>query len=88
MKYSIPLLFLLILIAYIFTLPNKSITPIQPTLSHQSVITHKISGPKKQPSPTLEEQTVNNMHFIKGQTPTTQGFYPIQAKACSASYLE
>jgi len=86
----IPLLFALILVAYLISNPSIS-EPVHtkpPTISHQQLVSHNPAINKPEPSPTLEQEAVARMTAISNSNPPTATFSPILASSPGATTLE
>lgn len=85
----IPLLFGLILLAYVFSEPV--IPSSIPTISKEryNQIKNEVMPPPKHPDPTLEEQIVNKMKSIPNNTPlNTPTYQPLLSNTSNGSPLE
>ena len=86
----IPLLFALILVAYLISNPSIS-QPIHtklPVISHQQLISYNPAINKPEPEPTLEQEAVAKMTSISSNVPSISTFSPILASFPGATTLE
>ena len=88
-KTLIPLLFGLILLAYVFSEPvSTSKNPIRQLASYDRKIQSENIPPVEPEAPTLEEEIVNNMKLTSHDNEMTPTFQPVMASSTSGSILE
>ena len=88
-KTLIPLLFGLILLAYVFSEPvSTSKNPIRQLASYDRKIQSENIPPVEPEAPTLEEEIVNNMKLTSHDNEMTPAFQPVMASSTSGSILE
>ena len=88
-KTLIPLLFGLILLAYVFSEPvSTSKNPIRELASYDKKIQAENIPTVEPEAPTLEEDIVNNMKLTSHDNEITPTFQPVMASSTSGSILE
>lgn len=88
-KTLIPLLFGLILLAYVFSEPvTTTKNPIRELASHDKKIQSENVPPVEPETPTLEEEIVNNMKTTSHDNQMTPTFQPVLPSTAGASILE
>ena len=88
-KTLIPLLFGLILLAYVFSEPTTtSSNPIKELASYDKKIQAENIPPVEPEAPTLEQEIVNNMKTSCCDEHVTPTFQPILSSSSTASVLE
>lgn len=88
-KTLIPLLFGLILLAYVFSEPVGTIkNPIRELSAYDKKIQSENIPPVEPETPTLEQEIVNNMKITSHDNPVTPTFQPIMASITSSSISE
>lgn len=88
-KTLIPLLFGLILLAYVFSEPvSTSKNPIRELASYDKKIQSENIPPVEPEVPTLEQEIVNNMKLTSHDNEMSPTFQPIMASSTSGSILE
>ena len=88
-KTLIPLLFGLILLAYVFSEPvSTSKNPIRQLASYDRKIQSENIPPVEPEAPTLEEEIVNNMKLTSHDNEMTPAFQPVMASSTRGSILE
>lgn len=88
-KTLIPLLFGLILLAYVFSEPvSTSKNPIRELASYDKKIQSENIPPVEPEVPTLEQEIINNMKLTSHDNEMTPTFQPVMASSTSGSILE